>query len=190
MIPVTSVMFGTEEEELVLEVLRSGQLAQGIYVERFEHMFAELHRVPHAIAVNNGTTALRCRNASARASLGRRGDRRPFTFVATLNAILEAGATARFADIGDDFNDDVRPDAVSALTDQRAHEGADAVHLYGYLADMDPLERVARKHDLAVVEDAASCLLAPNTRDAVPGASESAASASMQRRISPRVRAG
>ena len=58
MIPITVVKVGPEEEARVLEVLRSGQLAQGVVVEQFEQKFAEIHGVDHAIAVNNGTTAL------------------------------------------------------------------------------------------------------------------------------------
>ncbi len=155
MIPVTRVAFGTEEEELVIEVLRSGQLAQGAYVEQFERKFAELHGVPHAIAVNNGTTAL---VAAMEALDLRPGDEvitSPFTFVATLNAILEAGASARFADIGDDFN--IQPDAISDLVTQRT-KVLMPVHLYGYMAHMDPLVRLADEHGLAVVEDAAQAV--------------------------------
>ena len=152
MIPITTVKFGPEEEALVLEVLRSGQLAQGAYVERFEKKFAELHGVQHAVAVNNGTTAL----VVAMEALGLRpGDEvitSPFTFVATLNAILEAGATARFADIGDDFNIDSAN--IAALVNERT-KAIMPVHLYGYMADMNPIMDVAGRHGLHVVEDAA-----------------------------------
>lgn len=58
MIPITQVQFGTEEEELVLKVLRSGNIAQGPVVAEFESRFADLCGVRHAIAVNNGTTSL------------------------------------------------------------------------------------------------------------------------------------
>ena len=155
MIPVTKVVFGPEEENLVLEVLRSGQLAQGEYVERFERTFAELHGVPHAVAVNNGTTAL---VAALQALDLRPGDEvitSPFTFVATLNAILEAGATARFADIGDDFT--VRPELVAGLVNERTRVLM-PVHLYGYVADMDPLVALAEAQGLGVVEDAAQAV--------------------------------
>lgn len=157
MIPITTVRLGDEEEALVLEVLRSGQLAQGAFVERFEQEFAALHGVRHAVAVNNGTTAL----VVAMEALGLRpGDEvitSPFTFVATLNAILEAGATARFADIGDDYN--IRPDAIEALVNERT-KAIMPVHLYGYMADMDPIMKVAQAHSLAVVEDSAQSVAA------------------------------
>lgn len=155
MIPITTVRFGPEEEALVLEVLRSGQVAQGAYVERFEREFASLHNVEHAVAVNNGTTAL----VVAMEALGvRPGDEvitSPFTFVATLNAILEAGATARFADIGADFN--VDPGNFAGLVNEHTR-ALMPVHLYGYMADMDPIMAVAAGHGLHVVEDAAQAV--------------------------------
>ena len=107
MIPITVVEFGSEEEQLVLEVLRSGRVAQGPLVARFEQMFAEMTGVKHAIAVNNGTTSLVAALQSFDLEPGAEVITSPFTFAATLNAILEAGATARFADISeDDFNVD------------------------------------------------------------------------------------
>ena len=155
MIPITAVKVGDEEEQLVLEVLRSGQLAQGVYVERFEEMFAAQHGVRHAIAVNNGTTALVAAMQALELQPGDEVITSPFTFVATLNAILEAGATARFADIGPDFN--VAADNIEALVNDRT-KVIMPVHLYGYMADMDPIMEIADSHGLAVVEDAAQAV--------------------------------
>lgn len=157
MIPITTVRFGPEEEALVLEVLRSGQLAQGAYVERFEREFAALHDVDHAIAVNNGTTALVVAMEALGIGPGDEVITTPFTFVATLNAILEAGATARFADIGADFNID--PANIAGLVNERTR-AVMPVHLYGYMADMDPIMEVAAAHGLHVVEDAAQAVAA------------------------------
>ena len=152
MINISEVRLGGDEEELVLEVLRSGQLAQGPKVEALESLFAQAHGAEYAIAVNNGTTAL----VAAMLSLGLEpGDEvitSPFSFVATLNAIIEAGATARFADIDDDFC--VSASSVEALIGPRTRAIL-PVHLYGLPADMDALAEVARRHDLAVLEDAA-----------------------------------
>jgi perosamine synthetase len=152
-IPVTRVEIGEEEERLVLEVLRSGQLAQGAMVERLEQAFADMVGVKHAVAVSSGTTALVV--AIEAMGLGR-GDEivtSPFTFVATINAILEAGATARFADISlDDFCLDVEAlsDAVSPAT-----AAVMPVHLYGQPADMPAVMKVAEAAGAAVIEDAA-----------------------------------
>jgi len=152
MIPVSKVIVGVEEEKGVLEVLRSGMLAQGEKVAALEDAFAAAHHVAHAVAVSNGTVAL---TAALRALGIGPGDEvitTPFSFNATLNSILEVGATARFADIRDDFTID--PDAVGSLINERT-AAIMPVHLYGLPADMTAIARLARRHGLAVIEDAA-----------------------------------
>ncbi|MEU4801353.1 DegT/DnrJ/EryC1/StrS family aminotransferase [Actinosynnema sp. NPDC023587] len=155
MIPITVVDVAAAEE-LVLQVLRSGAIAQGPMVKRFEDEFGKVAGVPHAVAVNNGTTAL---VASLQVLGLKPGDEvvtSPFTFVATLNAILEAGATARFADISeDDFN--VDPEAVARAVTP-ATKVLMPVHLYGQMADMGRLVPLAARHGLAIVEDAAQAV--------------------------------
>ena len=153
MIPISSVELGPEVEAEVLKVLRSGMVAQGPVVAEFERRFAELTGVRHAVAVNNGTTALVASLQVLGLEPGDEVVTSPFTFVATLNAILEAGATATFADIRtEDFNLDPGPVA-AAVTDRT--RVLMPVHLYGQTADVDPLLDVARRHDLALVEDSA-----------------------------------
>ncbi|MET9227060.1 DegT/DnrJ/EryC1/StrS family aminotransferase [Lentzea sp. NPDC003310] len=155
MIPITVVDVAAAEQ-LVLQVLRSGAIAQGPMVKRFEDAFAGVAGVPHAVAVNNGTTAL---VASLQVLDLQPGDEvitSPFTFVATLNAILEAGATARFADIReDDFNIDADKikDAVTPNTKVLM-----PVHLYGQMADMGKIMPVVQEHGLALVEDSAQAV--------------------------------
>jgi dTDP-4-amino-4,6-dideoxygalactose transaminase len=153
MIPISSVQFGSDEEELVIGVLRSGSIAQGPLVERFEREFAALSGVKHAIAVNNGTTALVAALEILDLQPGDEVITTPFTFVATVNAILEAGATATFADISeDDFNLD--PTSVAARVTERTRVIM-PVHLYGQMADMDPLVELAKANDLTILEDSA-----------------------------------
>lgn len=153
MIPITVVEFGEDEENLVLEVLRSGNIAQGPKVKQLEDAFAELVGVKHAIAVNNGTTSL---VASIEVLDLQPGDEvltSPFTFVATLNAILEAGATATFADISeDDFN--ISPASIADAITARTRVLM-PVHLYGQIADMGAISQLAAEKGLAVVEDSA-----------------------------------
>jgi perosamine synthetase len=151
-IPIT-VVDVKDSEELVMQVLRSGNLAQGPMVAELERDFAALHQVDHAIAVNNGTTAL----VAAIESLHLGGQDEvvtsPFTFVATLNAVLEAGANVRFADISEeDF-------CVSAST---LSENCNAntrvlmpVDLYGQTANMIEISNLAKSKELRIVEDAA-----------------------------------
>ena len=153
MIPISVVDLPPETEELVLAVLRSGNLAQGARVAQLEASFAEAIGVRNVVAVNNGTTALVAALEVLDLEPGDEVITSPFTFVATLNAILEAGAVARFADISaNDFC--VRPDTIEAAVNERTR-AVMPVHLYGQCADMPAITALARAHDLAVVEDAA-----------------------------------
>jgi len=153
MIPISAVEIDDEAERLVLEVLRSGRLAQGPMVERFEAEFARLCGVAHAVAVANGTVSLVAALQALRIGDGDEVVTSPFTFVATLNAILEAGATVRFADIElDTFT--LEPEAVAAACTARTR-ALMPVHLYGQPASMDALAPLAEGRGLALVEDAA-----------------------------------
>lgn len=156
MIPVSAVRLPEGVEAGVLEVLRSGMLAQGPKVAALEEAFAGLSGVGHAVAVNNGTTALVAAVEILDLQPGDEVVTSPFTFVATLNAILEAGATVRFADIGvSDFC--VDPAAVDAAVTDRTRVMM-PVHLYGQVADMAALSPLAERHGLAVIEDAAQAV--------------------------------
>lgn len=152
MINISEVRLGDEEENLVLEVLRSGRLAQGPMVEHLEQAFALAHDSEFAIAVSSGTTALVAAMLALDLQPGDEVITSPFSFVATLNSILEVGATVRFADIGDDFC--VDPAAVEALISPRTR-AIMPVHLYGLPADMDALSRLATRNGIAIIEDAA-----------------------------------
>ncbi|CAN7371840.1 MULTISPECIES: DegT/DnrJ/EryC1/StrS family aminotransferase [Microbacterium] len=153
MIPITVVEFGAEEERLVLEVLRSGRVAQGPLVAEFEKRFAELTGVRHAIAVNNGTTSLIASLQCLDLEPGDEVITSPFTFAATLNAILEAGATARFADISEeDFN------ITAASIESRLSDRTKVimpVHIFGQIAEMEAISGIARDRGLRILEDAA-----------------------------------
>lgn len=151
-IPLSKVIVGEEEERGVLEVLRSGMLAQGKKTALLEEAFAAAHQVAHAVAVSNGTVALVAALKALGIGPGDEVITTSFSFNATLNAILEVGATARFADVRDDFTID--PDAVAALVGPRT-AAVLPVHLYGLPADMTAIAELASRHGLAIVEDAA-----------------------------------
>jgi perosamine synthetase len=151
-VPLSKVLIGAEEEQLVLEVLRSGMLAQGPKVAALEEAFCQVQGVAHTVAVSNGTVALVAALRALGVGPGDEVITTPYSFNATLNAILEVGATARFADIGPDFT--VDPDAVEALVGERT-AALLPVHLYGLPADMPALSALAARHGLALVEDAA-----------------------------------
>jgi perosamine synthetase len=153
LIPISAAVVPAEATALLAEVLGSGLLTQGRQVRRFEEQFAELTGVRHAVAVNSGTTALVATLQVLDLEPGDEVITSPFTFVATLNAIIEAGATAVFADIdAADFN--VDSSAVAAAITPRT-KVLMPVHLYGQCADMAAITELARRQDLRVVEDAA-----------------------------------
>jgi perosamine synthetase len=153
MIPVSSIHFDADVEETVLAVLRSGMIAQGPMVARLEDEFAAMVGVAHTVAVNNGTTALIAALDVLDLQPGDEVITSPFTFVATLNAILQAGATARFADIRpDDFA--VDPGQIDQLVNERT-KVLMPVHLYGQMADMNAISEIAVREGLTIVEDAA-----------------------------------
>lgn len=153
MIPISAVRLGPAVEERVLQVIRSGIIAQGPVVAEFEQRFAELVGAKHAVAVNNGTTALVAAIQALDLKPGDEVITSPFTFIATLNAILEAGATVRFGDIREeDFALD--PASVREQITDRTR-AIIPVHLYGQSADMGPLVEIAEERGLSIVEDGA-----------------------------------
>src|SRR5581483_5260775 len=130
----------------------SGLLSGGPKVAEFEAAFARAHGAAHAVAVSNGTVAL---VAALRAHGIGPGDEvitAPLTFAATLNAILEVGATARFCDITEDFTLD--PAGLESLLTPRTRAVL-PVHLYGLPAAMAEITEFARRHGLLVLADAA-----------------------------------
>ena len=153
MIPISKVQFDHEVEAGVLEVLRSGIIAQGPKVAELEGIFAQISGVNHAVAVNNGTTALIAALKMLDVPKNSTVITSPFTFVATLNSIIEAGFKARFADIDEEtFN--ITAETISSV------ESVDVstvmpVHLYGQCADMTSIMALASKNHWAIVEDAA-----------------------------------
>ncbi len=155
MIPISQPLIGEIEEKLVLEVLRSGHLVQGPMVERFEEAVRDVVGTRHAVAMNNGTSALIAALLANGIGPGDEVITSPFTFVATLNAILLAGATPRFVDIGDDFNLD--PEQLESAIGSRT-KAILPVHLYGCPADMGRIRATAEGRGIAIVEDAAQAL--------------------------------
>ena len=154
MIEVNPPAIGCEEEALVLEVLRSGRLVKGPMLERFEDAVRTVVGTQHAIAVNSGTSALVVALLAHGIRPGDEVITSPFTFVATLNAILHAGAHPRFVDIGDDF--DLDPDGIDAVVGP-ATKALLPVHLYGLPADVPHLLDRAGD-DMVLIEDAAQAL--------------------------------
>ncbi|MCL2288030.1 MAG: DegT/DnrJ/EryC1/StrS family aminotransferase [Candidatus Bathyarchaeota archaeon] len=157
MIPINMPKVGEEEAQAVLDVVRKGPLTNalgcGPKVLEFERNYAKFAGVKHAVAVNNGTVAL---NAALLAVGVRHGDEvivPSFTFIATAEAVVFAGARVVFADI-DSETYTLSPEAVEQAVTSRTR-AIMPVDLYGYSADMKALREIVEKHDLALIEDAA-----------------------------------
>jgi perosamine synthetase len=152
LIPVARPEMGAEEQEAVLRVLASGQLAAGAEVERFEQAFAAVCQVREAVAVASGSAALHLALLAHGIGPGDDVITSPFSFAATANMILLVGATPVFVDIErDTYNLD--PALVEAAITPRT-KALLPVHLYGNPADMDRLVPIAERHQLILIEDA------------------------------------
>jgi dTDP-4-amino-4,6-dideoxygalactose transaminase len=153
MISISKPQFGDEELALLREVLASGIVAQGPKVAEFEQEFAKLAGTKFAVAVSSGTTALHCALLAHNIGPGDEVITSPFTFIASANSVLFTGAVPRFVDIcADTFN--LNPELIEQAITPRT-KAIMPVHLYGLMADMDPIMAIARKHNLVVIEDAA-----------------------------------
>jgi dTDP-4-amino-4,6-dideoxygalactose transaminase len=137
----------------IAKVLEESQFILGKEVAALEQEFASYCGVRHSIGVNSGTSALHLGLLAAGVGPGDEVITVPFTFVATVAAILYAGAKPVFVDIDPrSFTIDVGKIEAAVTKSTRAIL---PVHLYGQPADMDPILDIARRHRLIVIEDAA-----------------------------------
>lgn len=147
-------VFGVAEEESLLEVLRSG--SWGGYNEKigeFERAFAAMHQADYAVACANGTVALEVALRAAGVQCGDEVIVPSFTFVATATAVLLCHGCPVFADIDADTLN-LSPAAVEQAITPRTRALV-VVHFGGQPADMDALTAIARKHQIALIEDCA-----------------------------------
>jgi dTDP-4-amino-4,6-dideoxygalactose transaminase len=152
-IPISKPNLGEREIAAVSEVIRGGMIAQGPKVAEFEARFAEMLGVKHAIATNNGTTALTV--ALMAHDLGSEDEVivPSFSFFATASSVLASGAKPVFADI-DPHSFNLDPQAAEAVITPKTR-AIMPVHLYGQPADMPAFESLCKKHGLILLEDAA-----------------------------------
>jgi dTDP-4-amino-4,6-dideoxygalactose transaminase len=137
------------------EIMSGGDFILRRHVEEFEKRIAEYVGTKHAIGVNTGTDAL---YLSARALGFGPGDEVitvAHTFVATVGAIVQCGATPVLIDIGDDFNMDANQ-IEAAITSKT--KGIIPVHLNGHACNMDKIMDIANKYHLRIIEDSAQAL--------------------------------
>jgi perosamine synthetase len=155
-VPLSGPYLGEREEELVLEVLRSGRLSLGPSIDRFEELVAERVGAPYAAAVSSGTTGLHLLCISAGIAPGDEVITSPYSFAASANCFLYEGGVPVFADI-DRRTFNLDPAAVEALVTERT-KAIVAVDIYGYPCELDELRAIADRHGLALIQDSCEAL--------------------------------
>lgn len=151
-IPLARPVIGEREEELVVEVLRSGQLSLGPTAPAFERAFAARVGASYGSAVSSGTAGLHLALRAVGVSDGDEVITTPFSFVASANVAVYERARPVFADI-DPVTLNIDPEAAAAAVSDRT-TAILPVHVFGYPADMAALERLR----LPIVEDACEAL--------------------------------
>jgi perosamine synthetase len=155
-IPLSRPWLDEREEELVLEVLRSGRLSLGPWIDRFEEQVAERVGAPYAAALSSGTAGLHLLCKIAGLGAGDEVITSPLSFVSSANCFILEGATPVFADV-DPVTLNLDPAAVeAAITEQT--RAIVAVDMFGLPCELDELREIADRHGLTLIEDACESL--------------------------------
>ncbi|MDX6606752.1 MAG: perosamine synthetase [Solirubrobacterales bacterium] len=155
-IPLARPELGPREEELLLEVVRSGSLSLGPKLKQFETDFSDWLGGGYAVAVSSGTAAL---HLGVRAMGWGEGDEvisSPLSFVASTNCLLYEGAKPVFCDI-DPVTLNLDPEPVAEAAGEST-AGILPVHIFGYPADLPAFSKIASEHGIGLLEDACQAL--------------------------------
>ena len=155
-------VIGIEEQNEIKEVFDNGGILfrQGFLKERngcfkvnqFEKEFSDVLNTPNSLAVTSGTAALRVALASLGIGKGDEDITQSFTFVATVEAIVESGATPLCSNINDTLNID--PKSVEELITNKT-KAIILVHMLGVPCEIEPIQKICKKHNLFLIEDTA-----------------------------------
>ncbi len=156
-IPICSVDLSGRELEYVTSCIKDGWIsASGPFVAEFEKRFRDHLALPVAVACNTGTAALHLALKALDIGPGDEVIVPALTMIATGNAVHYCGATPVIADV-DGVSGNITADTIEPLVTSRTRAIV-VVHLYGWPCDMEPILALARRHNLAVVEDAAEAI--------------------------------
>ena len=155
-VPLSRPSLGPEEEEAVVEILRSGWLTSGHQISAFEQAFSEAVGAAHTVAVNSCTAAIHLCLADCGVKPGDEVISTPITWASTGNTLLNMGARVVFVDVEPDTLN-LDPAQVEAAITERTR-AIIPVHLAGHPCDMTALRAIAKKHQIALIEDAAHAL--------------------------------
>ena len=153
MISIANPLIGAEERAAVDKVLKSGIIAQGPEVAKFEEEFAKMCGVKYAVATSNGTTAGHLVMIANNIGPGDEVITTPFTFFATASVVMMVGAKPVFIDV-EKGGFCLNPDGIeSAITEKT--KAIHPVHLYGELANIPKISKIAKDNNLVLIEDSA-----------------------------------
>jgi perosamine synthetase len=155
-IPLARPFLDEREEDLVLEVLRSGRLSLGPTIDRFEELLAERIGAPYVAAVSSGTAGLHLLARSAKLGPGDEAITSPISFASSANCFIFEGAEPVFADV-DRRTLNLDPAALEAAITERT-KAVVAVDMFGYPCELDEIRSICDRHGLALIEDAAEAL--------------------------------
>jgi perosamine synthetase len=155
-VPLSFPWLDEREEELVLDVLRSGRLSLGPAIDRFEELFAEAVGAPYAAAVSSGTAGLHLLCVAGGVGPGDEVITSPYSFVASANCAIYEGATPVFADI-DAGTLNLDPAAVEAAVTEHTRAVV-AVDIFGYPSELEELQAICDRHGLLLIDDACEAL--------------------------------
>jgi dTDP-4-amino-4,6-dideoxygalactose transaminase len=155
-VPFGTVSITDEARALIDKALKTTFVTRGKYVGEFEKQFADLFGIKHAVAVSSGTDADALSLAVLYDYGAKRGDEvivPALSFIATGNAVFQAGFTPVFVDVKRETLN-IDPEKIEQVITEKTRAIL-PVHLMGKPADMDPILKIAKKHNLYVIEDAA-----------------------------------
>ena len=155
-VPLSRPYIDEREEEAVLDVLRSGRLALGPAIERFEEAFAERVGAPYAAAVSSGTAGLHMLCHIVGVEDGDEVITSPISFVATANCFIFEGGRPVFADV-DPRTLNLDPAAVESAVTERT-KGIVVVDMFGYPCELEELRAIAERHGLWLIDDSCEAL--------------------------------
>lgn len=156
MIPYGKQTIEKDDIQSVVDVLKSDYLTTGPKIAEFEKMVADYVGAKYAVAISNGTSALHAACFAAGIQPGDEVITTPLTFAASSNCVLYCGGTPVFADVDPKTYNIDPEDICRKITDKT--KAIIAVHLAGQPCDMDEIHKIAKEHDLLVIEDGAHAL--------------------------------
>ncbi|MGB9765879.1 MAG: DegT/DnrJ/EryC1/StrS family aminotransferase [Sulfurihydrogenibium sp.] len=154
MIPIIKPFFGKEEEETVLEIIRSGQITRGKWTLKFRESFKEYISVAFCHTVCSGTAALYV--ALKAIGISKKEDIvivPSLSFMATIDAVIMAGGTPVVVDVDESYT--INVNQLEEAVEKYKPKAVIPVHLFGQTADMDKIKEICKENNVIILEDAA-----------------------------------